>query len=118
MKLRFKAIISFLKIVVGCMLFGLGFNLFLEPNGLNAGGISGLSMVFVHLSGFGTIGTLTMLLNLPLFALGGIKIGKKFLIGSLLGMVLSSAAIDIFAAMPVPQTEPLVGCLYGGVFCG
>lgn len=118
MKLRFKAIISFLKIVVGCMLFGLGFNLFLEPNGLNAGGISGLSMVFVHLSGFGTIGTLTMLLNLPLFALGGIKIGKKFLIGSLLGMMLSSAAIDVFAAMPVPQTEPLVGGLYGGVFCG
>ena len=118
MKLRFNTIISFLKIVVGCMLFGLGFNLFLEPNGLNAGGISGLSMVFVQLTGFGTIGTLTMLLNLPLFALGGIKIGKKFLIGSLLGMMLSSIAIDVLAVFPAPQTEPLVGGLYGGVLCG
>lgn len=107
-----------LKICVGCALFALGFDLFLVPNDLNAGGLSGLSMIFVHLTGFGTVGTLTMLMNLPLFALGGIKIGKKFFIGSLIGMVASSVALDLFRLLPTPQTESLLSAIYGGAICG
>lgn len=107
-----------LKITVGCALFGLGFNLFLEPHGLNAGGISGLSMVLVHFIGVGSIGTVTALLNLPLFAIGGMKIGKAFFFESLLGMILLSVFIDVFALIPIPETEVLVGALYGGVICG
>lgn len=103
---------------VGCALFGLGFDLFLAPNGLNAGGISGLSMVLVHFLGFGTVGTVTAILNLPLFALAGVKIGKKFFLGSLVGMLFSALFIDVFSQIPFPPTEPLVGALYGGALCG
>ena len=39
------------KIIIGDILFALGFNLFLQPNGLNAGGLSGLAMVLVHFFG-------------------------------------------------------------------
>lgn len=102
----------------GCAFFGLGFSLFLEPNGLNAGGLSGLAMVLVEVTGFGTVGTITMLMNIPLFILAGMKIGKKFFVGSLAGMVLSSLFIDLFAMLPAPQLEPLVGALYGGAICG
>ena len=118
MKTAWKHISIVAKIVLGCMLFGLGFNLFLLPNGLNAGGISGLSMLFVRLTDIGSIGLVSALANLPLFALGGIKIGRKFFWSSLLGMLLSSAFIDAFCVIPVPQTEPLVGAIYGGVLCG
>lgn len=118
MKKRLKAVSFLVKIVVGCALFALGFNLFLEPNGLNAGGISGLAMVLVHVTGFGSIGLLTMLMNLPLFAVGGLKIGKKFALGSLLGMLISSLLIDAFSVIPIPDIEPLIACLYGGVLCG
>ncbi|MBE6976589.1 MAG: YitT family protein [Ruminococcaceae bacterium] len=107
-----------LKILVGCMLFGLGFNLFLAPNNLNAGGVSGLSMVLVHLLRFGSVGTFTLLINLPLFVLAGIKVGRKFLLGSILGMVLSSTALDLLAILPAPDVEPLLAALYGGVICG
>ena len=106
------------KTVFGCMLFSLGFNLFLEPNGLNAGGISGLSMALVHLSGFGTVGTVTSLVNLPLFAFGGMRIGKKFFFGSLVGMLCASVFIDLFSVFPGIRTQPLIGGLYGGVLCG
>ena len=54
------------------------FDLFLEPYNMNAGGLSGLAMVLVHLLKKGTVGTVTMLINIPLFAFGGWKIGKKF----------------------------------------
>ena len=118
MKSWFKTTVSFLKIAVGCALFSLGFNLFLEPNGLNAGGLTGLSMLIVHLLGFGTVGSLTLIMNLPLFAVSGLKIGKRFVIGSLVGMLFSSVFIDVFTLIPPPQTEPLIGCVYGGVICG
>lgn len=118
MKNIMKHVPAVAKICLGCMIFGLGFDLFLLPNGLNAGGISGIAMLFVRLTNFGTIGLVTTLVNLPLFALGGVKIGKKFFFGSLLGMLLLSTFIDAFSALPVPQTEPLVGALYGGVLCG
>ncbi len=106
------------KIIVGCALFGLGFSLFLLPNDLNAGGLSGLSMILIRLLGWGSVGTVTAILNLPLFAISGLKIGKRFFLGSLLGMLLSTAFIDLFAMLPVPQTEPLIGALYGGAICG
>lgn len=118
MKDKKKIIINFLKITVGCALFALGFDLFLEPNGLNAGGISGLSMVLVELLGVGSIGLLSALINLPLFAIGGKKIGKEFFFNSLLGMILVSVFIDLFSVLPIPETEVLIGALYGGVICG
>ena len=70
------------KITLGCAIFALGFDLFLEPNSLNVGGMSGLAMILRELLGFGSIGVLTMLLNVPLFVLGARKLGKKFLFGS------------------------------------
>ena len=118
MQKAWKEISVIVKIILGCLLFGLGFNLFLLPNGLNAGGISGLSMLFVRLTGIGSIGLVTALVNLPLFALGGVKIGRKFFAGSLLGMVLSSTFIDMFSMNHFPKTEPLVAAIYGGVLCG
>lgn len=115
---RLKPYFEIIKIAFGCGLFGLGFNLFLLPNALNAGGLSGLAMVLVHVLGFGSIGTVTMLVNLPLFILAAKKIGKKFFWWSLIGLGLISLFIDAFAWIPVPETEPLVGALYGGALCG
>lgn len=106
------------KITLGCAVFALGFNLFLSPNDLNAGGVSGLAMILVHLLGFGSVGTVTIAMNLPLFALGGVKIGRKFFWGSLVGMVASSVLLDLMALIPAPEVEPLIAALYGGVLCG
>ena len=113
-----KSVYEIVKIAVGCALFGLGFNLFLAPNDLNAGGLSGLAMILVRLVGRGSVGVITALMNLPLFAIAGVKIGKKFFFGSLLGMALSALFLDTFALLPIPVTEPLIGGLYGGLICG
>ena len=106
------------KTAIGSGIFALGFSLFLMPNDMSPGGISGLAMVLVHLLGIGSVGTLSILINLPLFLLGGLKIGKKFFFGSLIGMVLSSVLIDLFAQLPIPVVEPMVGVIYGGGLCG
>jgi uncharacterized membrane-anchored protein YitT (DUF2179 family) len=108
--------------VVGSAIFGAGYAIFLGPNNLNAGGISGLSAVIVQLINpngaipFVSVGILTIAINLPLFAIGGLKIGKRFFFGSLLGLSLSSMIMDY---LPIALTlEPLLAALYGGVVTG
>ena len=118
MKKRVKNVLWLLGTLAGSAVFALGFSLFLEPYGMNPGGISGLAMVLEHLLGVGSVGTLSILINLPLFLLGGLKIGKRFFAGSLIGMVFSAVLIDLFARIPAPEIEPLVGVLYGGSLCG
>ena len=110
--------LDILKTAMGCALFALGFDLFLQPGGMNAGGLSGLAMVFVHVAGFGSVGLITALLNIPLFIVAGMKIGKKFFVGSFIGMAFSSVFIDLLVKLPVPAVEPLLGALYGGLICG
>jgi len=104
--------------VLGSSIFAVGFAYFLMPNDLSPGGISGLALVIVELMGFGSVGTLAILINLPLFIMGGVKIGKQFFFGSLLGMLLSNTLIDVLAAAGMPAMDPLLGVLYGGVICG
>ena len=58
------------------------------------------------------------MINLPLFILGGLKIGKRFFAGSLIGMMLSSLMIDGFGFLAIPGLDPLLAVLYGGVVCG
>lgn len=104
--------------ILGGAIFALGFDLFLLPHGLNSGGVSGLSMVLVELLGFGSVGLFQIIINIPLFLLGGLKIGKKFFVGSLIGMASSSLFIDLFSIIPVPHTEVLLAIVYGAALCG
>ena len=104
--------------VLGSALFAAGFAFFLQPNDLSSGGISGLALILVELTQFGSVGVVSILINLPLFLLGGLKIGKRFFMGSLIGMLLSSVLIDGFAALHLPAVEPVIAIVYGGVLCG
>lgn len=113
-----KTILNIIKVILGSAVFALGFDLFLAPHGLNAGGISGLAMIFVELTGALSIGLITAAINLPLFAIGGLKVGKEFFWLSAVGMAVSSLCIDLFTMIPQPAVEPLLCALYGGLVCG
>ena len=118
MKNKVRSLGSILQIIIGSALFGAGFNMFMVSHDMNAGGLSGLSMILVHLLDFGTVGTLTILINIPLFIIGGWTLGKRFFFLSLIGMLTSSVSIDVLSILPVPEADPLVAALYGGVLCG
>lgn len=118
MKNMLKKSLWVLNTLLGAAIFSIGFDLFLLPNELNSGGVSGLSMVVRQLLGFGSVGVIQIIINVPLFLVGGIKLGGKFFWGSLIGMASSSLFIDAFSIIPVPETEPLLGALYGAVLCG
>ena len=104
--------------VLGSAIYAAGFAFFLQPNDMSPGGISGLALLLVEVLGFGSVGILSILMNLPLFVLGGLKIGKRFFLGSLIGMLLSSLLIDGFTALHLTAVEPVIAMIYGGVICG
>ncbi len=108
-------------IIVGSALFALGFVLFLDPKGFSCGGITGVAMLIVHgvKTEWLTVGILSAAINIPLFFFGFKEIGKYFFFGSMLGMVISSICFDLFPAIiPIPDVEPLVAAIFGGVLTG
>ena len=118
-KRAWNLFLDVLIIALGSAIYALGFDLFFSPNGLNAGGVTGLAMVFKKLTGLGSIGVLAIIMNVPLFLLGLKRLGGKFFFGSLLGMMVSNLAIDALPmVLPPAQVEPLLAALYGGVLSG
>ena len=104
--------------ILGSAIFALGFDLFLLPNQINIGGVSGIGMLLLELTGWGSVGLYSILINVPLFILGGKRLGRQFFFGSLAGMLTSSLLMDVFTRITPPQTEILLSALYGGIFSG
>lgn len=115
---RKKEFKTYGAVLLGSAVFALGFSLFLAPNQISAGGLSGAALLIVNLLGFGSIGAITALLNIPIFILGWRSLGKRFFLLSLVGMSASAVLLDLFSLLPVPQTDPLLGALAGGLASG
>ena len=67
MRKKLRPVLELLALAAGCAVFAVGFNMFLMPNDLNAGGLSGLAMVLKRVLGFGSVGIFIALMNMPLF---------------------------------------------------
>ena len=118
MKRIWKKINWIILTAAGSAIFALGFSLFLEPNDINTGGISGLAQALAHLLGIQNVGVLSIALNVPLFLVGGFRVGKRFFAGSLLGALVSGSLIDVFSLLSIGPQDILVSGIYGGVLCG
>ena len=112
---RFKNVFL---LVAGTALFALGFDLFLEPHRFHVGGVSGIGMLLVQLTGFGSVALWSVLINVPLFLISIRHVGREFFLGSLAGMLLSNLFLTLFGRLSLPETEPLLGALYGGLLTG
>ena len=105
---------KYLVITIAAVLFGAGISLFIDPNNLAPGGVSGLSIILSRLVPIET-GTLFLLLNIPIIVLGIWKFGWKFIFSTLYAIFVSSTATNAFQKMEPLTKEPLLGALFGGV---
>ena len=119
-KFDFKQnLIWVLTILIGSALYSLGFDLFWKPAALNGGGVSGLALIIVKVTGFASVGLLNFIINIPLFIAGRAKLGNRFFIGSCIGMLFSSLTLDLFDRISVPQLDNVfLPVIYGGLICG
>lgn len=129
-----KQVYSFLikygVITLGCIIYAMGVALFLDANDLASGGVTGIAIAinfileqFTPLSH--NTGTIILIINIPLFILGGVFFGRKFLISTVYSTVLSSLLIRLFDFLfttfyhlPIVENTLLAALIGGALFGG
>ncbi len=111
-------LIDVLGILAGSVILAVGMNMFMVPNMLAPGGVSGLSVFFYHILGI-PVGLTIIVLNVPLFIIGYFVLGARVVIQSVLGTFLFSLAVEITAPLLPPATDDLLlAAVYGGLVMG
>ncbi|WCK55049.1 YitT family protein [Aneurinibacillus sp. Ricciae_BoGa-3] len=104
-------------ILLGSLLFSVGLEIFLIPNHIIDGGITGISIMLSHLTGFG-LGFFLFFLNLPFLFIGYKQIGKTFALSTLFGIVIMSIGTTLLKPVPGLTTDPLLAAVFGGIILG
>lgn len=108
-----KLIKKYIIITLAAILFGVGISLFIDPNNLAPGGVSGLSIVLSRLIPVPP-GTLFLVLNLPIMIVGAWKFGIKFIVSTLYATFMVSLFTNLFEYMEPVTKDPLLGAVVGG----
>ena len=107
---------GYLQILAGSLIAAAAYPAFLVPNNIAPGGLTGVATILNFLFRW-PVGTVSLLLNIPLFIIGYRAMGRIFAFRSLVATFLFSILIDILPIRPV-STDPLLGTLFGGVVLG
>lgn len=110
-----RHILDYGIIALAAILYAVGVSLFLDPNNLASGGITGIAIILNRITGLET-GTLYLILNIPIVLLGLWKFGWKFMISTAYAILLTSAFTNLLAGYTVITTEPLLAAVAGSVF--
>jgi uncharacterized membrane-anchored protein YitT (DUF2179 family) len=103
-------------IVAGALIVAASLRLFLVPNRIAPGGVSGLATVIHYLANWPT-GAIIFGVNLPLFVIAAMMEGWRFVANTLLAVAVMSAGTD-YLPLPTLTTNPLIASLFGGVVMG
>ncbi|MCI0764002.1 YitT family protein [Bacillus sp. TL12] len=105
-------------VVIGSLLFAIGINFFAIPNRLSEGGIIGLTVITYYLFEWSP-GTVNLLINAVLLAIGYKFFDKKTMVYTILGIVSSSFFLYITEDIATPVNhDTLLAALFAGVFVG
>lgn len=100
------------------MLFALSYVLFFTPHKIAPGGVTGIAVTLNYLTNF-PLGTLILLLNLPIIALALYKLGIKIVASSIYVIILSSILMNISDMFHYTFTDDiLLASIYGGLLQG
>lgn len=109
---------DYLGITLGALITAISLNMFLIPNKIAAGGVSGLATVLYYLLNW-PVGVIMLVFNVPLFIIGLKVLGARYGINTLFGAAMLSIMIDLTAPFtPVLTADLLLNSLYGGVVGG
>lgn len=113
-----KFAIDMVFTLVGCIIFAVGIYVFIQPNQIAPGGVSGVSIMLHYLTGL-PVGALSLLINIPLLLLAWKFLGWKFTGQTLMSVATLSFMLD-YVAVLLPQYEgdPLLAALFGGALIG
>ena len=115
----FNLVWSYFMITLASAIYAVGFNWFYVPNDIAFGGITGVGQIINAILPWAPIGTVVIILNIPLFILGWRLLGGHLLLSSLYAMAVSSVFIDIINSIwTFEAMDPMLACVFGGVLMG
>ncbi|HOJ92856.1 MAG TPA: YitT family protein [Dictyoglomaceae bacterium] len=113
-----KKFIDYLGISFGVLLVALSIDLFLLPNKLVGGGVSGIAIILYYLLKT-PVGLMMIFLNIPIFILGVRILGSSFGVKTIFGTLLLSILVDFLNIYHMPViTDPFIATVYGGILSG
>lgn len=110
-------IVDYVYVIVGAAVIAIGFNVFLLPNQVASGGVSGISTILHGLFGWNP-GIVQYAFNIPLFIAGVLLLGKKFGIKSFIGTITLPFIVLLTNSWEPWTDNPLLGALFGGIVVG
>ncbi|WP_152396386.1 YitT family protein [Paenibacillus guangzhouensis] len=110
-------IIEFTLVIIGCFSIAVSFNLFMLAHQIASGGVSGISILVQHFTGIQPAYT-QWIINIPLFILGVVLVGKNFGIKVLVGIFFLPLFILLTKDWPTPTDNALLASIYGGLGVG
>ncbi len=115
--LKNEQFVAYGQIALGSLIGAVSYPMFLTPNHIAPGGLTGLATVINFLFPALPVGITSLAMNIPLFLLGYKAMGKVFVLRSFVATVLFSLLIDLLP-LPVATMDPLLASLFGGVLMG
>lgn len=112
-----KYALEYIYIIVGAFLMAISTALFLLPNQLSTGGISGISTILYYLLNY-PVGLTMLIINVPLFIISMVKVNKRLFFKSILGTILLSVFIDLLENLSPITNDRFLACIYGGIIMG
>jgi uncharacterized membrane-anchored protein YitT (DUF2179 family) len=112
-----KVIFRTIAITIGAILMATGLEIFLVPNHVIDGGITGISIMLAHLTGW-KLGIFLFILNLPFVYLGYKQLGKTFAISTVYGIIVLSIFVSFFHPIPAFTEDILLATVFGGMILG
>lgn len=103
--------------IVGCFIMACGTSLFLLPNKLSTGGFSGIATIAYFILNL-PMGITILVLNIPLFIIGYLRLGKIFFSKTIIGTLLLSVFIDLLEKVPPLTHNQFLASVYGGIVVG
>lgn len=104
-------------ITLGAAITAVGLEAFLVPNRIIDGGVVGISIMSSHLLDL-PIGLFLFVLNLPFIYLGYKRLGKRFAVSSLFGIIILSLATTLLHNLFVVTADPVLAAIFGGAVVG
>lgn len=109
-------------IVIGAILYAAGISMFIVPQGLYTGGLTGYAVLLVNILGQNGInlnlGLAIFLINAPAYLFGYFNISRKFILYSLLALIVQSVFVAWNPFPEIPLSDSMHSAIFAGLFLG
>ena len=102
---------------LGAVIYSAGLGLFLVPNNVIDGGVTGISLLLQAVTGI-HFSILVVLLNIPFFYLGYKRLGARTALYSGYSILVFSIASHMLEKLPPATTDPFLSTIFGGIIMG